>query len=413
MKKVFLLIGLISLANIAYCQTKSYTDSSVLKDNGKLVSNYTFRRLIQKDFSKITTGDNGFSKVGKYATLDVNSDESKFYFSPLVFVSKQDPLDGSFKRVHSIDISGSINSSNIFDFKKKNTVTLGYSLTIVCDNYKYNPDDNDKDLKLKIREAAIKKMEKIGAAANDNVLDKLDNADILSDPKKYKKKLLETIADYEENWAADLWTRKRINWWKFNLNAVSFDNFYIVDNGNTGSYESPISKSLFTPSLNVSFNSLKTYTKKNMQLYYSGWVKLGIKHSLSEFSETSEWIKFQKLTDLTYITADKNDVYAIPESDLKSKLKPDIGAQLTWLFNINPAIKTGIDVSATYKSIVSSVNNSNAIKLSVGVIFPFTDKNGETSINIEPFYAYTRFSNIDMANKNFWGVRFGLPFTRP
>lgn len=411
MKQIIIFGGLFLIQFFCFGQNKSSIDANILKDTSKLVSNYTFKRLVQKDFATITTGENSFSKIGKYATLDINSDESKFYFSPLVFISKQDPLEGPFKSIHSIDISGAINSSNVFDFKKKNTVSLSYSLTKVFDKYKFLPSSKDVELLQRVRGAAIDKLEEAKENALTNVLDSLDNADFINSPKKYKKKLLETIADYEENWADDKWTKKKISWLKINFTLLSFDNFYLLDNTNPSSYDSPISESIFVPALNISYNSFRNYSNLRSEFYYSIWLKGSIKHTLSEFSETSEWVKYEKLSDTTFVTADKNDVYILNEADLEKKFKIDFGAQIVYLFHLTAKVKAGIDISGSYKSLVAS-SGANATNLSIGIIFPFLDKDGEATINIEPFYSFTKFSNIELDNKNFWGVRFGLPFNK-
>jgi len=119
---------------------KLRTDAIYKENKTYLVSTYTFRAMVQKDFSKITIGENSFSKAGRFATLNINADESKFYLTPFTFIVQKDPTEGSFKYIHSVDFSGEINDKNIFDFENKKSLKAGYSFTWVF-NSGYTPKD--------------------------------------------------------------------------------------------------------------------------------------------------------------------------------------------------------------------------------------------------------------------------------
>ncbi|WP_164466101.1 hypothetical protein [Chryseobacterium carnipullorum] len=46
-------------------------------------------------------------------------------------------------------------------------------------------------------------------------------------------------------------------------------------------------------------------------------------------------------------------------------------------------------------------------------MFPLRDKDGKTTINIEPFWRNTSFSNYDEGKEeSFWGVKFGVPLNQ-
>ena len=46
---------------------------------------------------------------------------------------------------------------------------------------------------------------------------------------------------------------------------------------------------------------------------------------------------------------------------------------------------------------------------SVGIIIPFKDNEGNSSINIELFRAFTRYSASAFDSKDFWGIKFSVP----
>lgn len=381
------------------------SQSKIEKDSSKLVSEYAFRRLIQKDFRTIVFGNNGFSNVGHYATLDINKDESTFYLSPIVFENNQNPLNGPFKTIHSIDISGKVNGQNIFDFENKKIISLAYSFTKIFENYTIKNQYT--------REYILNTSNKIYNRFKDCAKIKLSNyCDSLKySGKNIDLKILEEIANFEEAWAADKWDKKKIGWLKFNLNALSFDNFKIVDKSNLSTLSEPLRKSIYAPSAAFSYNHLTTYMGNENQFFWNVWLKISQKHSLSEFSSTQEWSNFSRLTDSTIINQDRADVYLIKEADISIKPKIDIGSQLTYLFNISK-IRLGINVSGFYKQIVSNVNEkANAFEANLGLIIPLKDKEGNYSININPFYSSTNFNNYSLPNKNTWGVKFGLPFS--
>jgi hypothetical protein len=55
-------------------------------------------------------------------------------------------------------------------------------------------------------------------------------------------------------------------------------------------------------------------------------------------------------------------------------------------------------------------NDAYVNTTSFGILFPFLDKNGESTINVELFYQRKSYIHIDLADEGIWGIKFGLPF---
>lgn len=395
--------------------TKIYNDHK-----NYLISRYSFRSLIQKDYSKITVGENSFSKVGRFATLQIDEDGSKFYFTPFVFVVKKEPLDGPFKYIHAIDISGEM-SKKIFDFKNKKSLKAGYSFTwIVNEGYKPKPGArNEVFHKAIVDEAFGETKEKYENAKTDfsdylDISDEIEEKDSTKVHKGAKKRFFNTLEELELKYYKEKWAAKRISWFKLNVTPFSWDNFKYLDPQIATSLSKPIDKSVYTANIKLSYNQLHTITTaKNLQFYWSAFAALSRKHTLSEISSPSRWYNLKKLTDSTSILAEDESVFSMTSTDFKSRLRPDFGAQFIILFDVFNETNIGIDLATSFNGLVTSSPSSYVNSTSLGLIIPFKDKEGNNSINFELFYEHKSYLNTSLKNNGFWGIKFGLPFTKP
>jgi hypothetical protein len=51
-------------------------------------------------------------------------------------------------------------------------------------------------------------------------------------------------------------------------------------------------------------------------------------------------------------------------------------------------------------------------KTSVGLLVPFVDKKGESSVNVEVFFQVKSYIKTELDDDSFWGIKFGLPFNK-
>jgi hypothetical protein len=384
-----------------------------------LVTTYTFRRLAQNDFASIIIGENGFSKIGRYATLNINVDESRFYFSPITFIHHQDPFDGPFKAIHSIELSGEVNDGNIFNLSSKNTLKGGYSYTRVYNYYNFYPKSRDTlfhDQMIKI--VYDKWKGKYQKAYTDfaeflSLAEDLDTTDFSRKGKRrIQNAFFKDLYAIEVNYYNDKWTRKRIDWLKVNLSPLGWSNFTIIDPDHVATQVAPIDKSIYAPSVRVSYNFLWTYPQSGHQLYLSAWVGGAQKHSLSEISNPVQWYQFQKINDTTFTVSDEKKVYSIRESALLKRIRPDAGLQFIYLFEVAQKFSMGVDLASSFSGLVTPDGGAFINRSSFGLLFPFQDKNGEASINFELFYQLKSFTKMEMNRSDLLGIKFGLPFNR-
>ena len=387
------------------------------RDSAKLVSYYTFRKLIQRDFSKITIGENSFSKVGRFATVSLNTTESKFYFTPVTFVKDADPLKGSFRQIHSIDFSGTINDKKVFEFDSKYSLKGGYSWTFITGGYTPKQKARDTGFNQQIVNAVYRKTSAAYHAGKTDLVQFLAHSEALDstisvDSAKLavKKTFFSTLYELEEKYYDNKWDKKRITWFKINIIPISWDNFSMLDTATNSVMLKPLKKNLFTPSLKFSLNR---YTKYNVnELYWSLFTGVAKKHTLSEVTSTAQWYDFKKLSETTQTGVDDQKIYALKPAELKQAFRPEIGGQLIWLINQFPNFNFGFDFSASYGGMVSSQSGAAVSKNSVGIVFPFLDKEGKSTINIEFFYQAIFYINAGLSNDTGWGLKFGLPFNR-
>ena len=64
----------------------------------------------------------------------------------------------------------------------------------------------------------------------------------------------------------------------------------------------------------------------------------------------------------------------------------------------------------TYFIVNTKTTISRIETISLGLLFPLKDKDGKSTVNIEPFYQYRQYKEYEKAYENIWGIRFSVPF---
>jgi hypothetical protein len=103
-------------------------DKDYIKNNSSLVSSYTFKQTVKKDFSLLVTGSAENTQVGKYAALSVDKNEQSFSFSPINYIVNGDDAYSKFKHVLAINANGKLNNNGFFDFSDRKKTASGRKL---------------------------------------------------------------------------------------------------------------------------------------------------------------------------------------------------------------------------------------------------------------------------------------------
>jgi hypothetical protein len=389
---------------------------SQIKDESRLVSEYSFRKLVRNDFSVLTTGDKNKTTVGRYASLEINEDEQKVNITPFVYIPGNQLLKAPFRSIFSVDLSASINSKKLFNFDDRNTITAGVSYTLVLAGFNFNPlGSNEKNRKpdtiryhqiyKNVYSSFVKKYDDI-----KTINDSLDILGFAGDTTELQKAYLEKVSEYEEKLTKKIWNTKYFLWFKFGLSPLSFDNFDVININDPATFNKPKANSIYNPSLQISIN-YNSATRKYGSIYLSAFIKAGIKNSLSEITTANEWRNISSLGDSSFVTKDKKDVFVLSSTDIKTKLLPDFGLQAIYLMKIKD-FRFGINLLASWNGIISPTDNSNSYVniLHTGFIIPIKDKEGENTINIEPYWERKSFVNYNKESKNIGGIKFSIPF---
>ena len=383
--------------------TREYGDST----SRLLVSTYTFNRLAYREFAKITVGDDAFSKVQRYASLSIKPEESKFYFSPLIITNYKDPSSDRLKHIFSIDASGSIGSDNVFRFSDYKTLKVGLSYTYIFNRWNFLAITQEEAVYRQQLADCIKK--KVTASIKDNCNEYLYDGDSSKLASAGNDEFYSELSDAEEKWADDGgWGAKKIAWLKINLNPASWDHFKYYDSLSPASIINLSDTTLFSPSGSIAISGYRISSDTRFRLYGTISVGATYRNQLSEVGQAQSWNKYNKINDSIYIAKDNQSIYALSEK-IKQKMKPDIGAQVIAMFDFKKNIRVGLDLSMQYKGLVGNDNNASLLTTNLGIVFPFLDKDGNTSINVEVFYEADSYNKMALDNKNFWGARFSLP----
>jgi hypothetical protein len=389
--------------------------------SGNLVSEYTFRKLIRNDFSLLLTGDDNKTKVGRYASLEVDKEEKTFSLVPIAWVPGNSPLRAPFHWIATLDLKGTVSGKGIFDWEERKKVKAGFSLSWVNGIYSFN-DVPVPNRRQKPNTSVYRRMhntlynqflsayDNFGTNLSDSVL----NSGNYTEIEKLQEAYLDKVKDFEVKLTEDVWNLKTFYWFKLNVSPVSYDVLSIVSKTDTASFNSPIVKNIYNPSAEISSNVYFIFRKYG-SFYGSGWFRLAKKHTLSEIATTSEWHKITSLGDSAFVQVDTKDAYFVDNNNIKMDILPDLGVEFiylmpeSWLNGFTP----GINFSYSSLGILSPTDKDGRGEVktwSIGLIVPLKDKDGKNKVNIVPFFEQKSFVGYDKAKKDFIGVKFSLPF---
>ncbi|WP_326980913.1 hypothetical protein VUJ46_11380 [Chryseobacterium sp. MYb264] len=430
MKTKLLLLFLLGCAGIVFGQEKrneeldidtlliklSKADSIfVAKDEfSPLVSTYTFTQMVKKDFSLLITGAADNTQVGKYAALSVDKNEQSFSFSPINYVVHADNFSKPFKHILAVNTSGKLNNNGFFDFSDRKKLQVGGSWTALWySKYFYN---FSKKYPKHSELYGLIKDKIIDEKNSKKKLDKLINKE--KDSNDYKRLYHQEVEKYENTVYKNYWTTKILAWTKLDIGYAE-DKLKIIDSINVQkSVLDPINKNIRGGYFSLSGNIF--YGLKNGLIFYlNGQLSYSRKTSLSEIFSTVDWNRIQYgngTNNTVYYDMGEQSVYITDLNKLKKRYKRDISVQLLCFIPVGQQNLIGLDLGYQNKEFITpgtTTFTSNKNIYSVGIMFPLKDKDGKTTINIEPFWRSTSFDNYDAGiDESFWGVKFGVPLNQ-
>jgi len=391
-------------------------DSSFVQETpgsySPIVSAYTYNQMVKKDFSMLVTGSTENNQVGRYAALSVDKNEQSFSFSPIIFIPEKKDEE-KFRHVFAINASGKLNNNGFFDFSNRKLLRVGGSWTaLLVSRYRYEG----------LSDKTRKSNQEIYELVKDDLIKKIDSEDRLEQLKSkqldYKEAYHQEVEKIENIVYKNVWTTKLLAWTKLDV-GYSEDKLKIVDSINVqNSVMDPMNKSIsggyFSLSGNIYYGS-----KKGFGIYLNAQLSYSKKTSLSEIFSTVEWnrVRYGSGTNNTvYYDIEEHSVYIANFSTLKQRYKRDISVQVLGFIPFGQSNLIGLDVSYQNKEFItpgSTTFTSNKNIFSLGIMFPLRDKDGKTTINIEPFWRNTSFTNYDEGkDESFWGVKFGVPLNQ-
>ncbi|GGI23882.1 hypothetical protein GCM10008119_09880 [Pedobacter mendelii] len=384
-----------------------------------LISWYSWKNLTRTDFATLTGLDNS-ATVSKFAALNINSATSTFTFSPIV-INNPNLVESKFRFINSFDFAGTVSKTNILDFKEWRTVALSHSVTWVFDKGYYFSDGprgskGNKPVNASYTELyddlEVQFIQKYISTKQNRVLS-LNNPQF-DDTKDIEKAWLDSVAKYEKLLVKNSFTAKRFGWLKLTTTPLSFNNAKYIVKGTAATYSQPITKIIYTPAVLLSGNyyfALNTGWNFYGSLYAQGMIK----DSFSEILSTSEWNKFDPLSDSVLVKSKTQNVFILAKDEVNKKLLPNVGADVIVLFPFKKYIGFGIHFTLGYNGLISNIEDKKTgwiQSAQTGIILSFKDKSGGSTINIEPYYQDRRFKSYQMDNDHLWGAKFSIPFTR-
>ena len=246
----------------------------------------------------------------------------------------------------------------------------------------------------------------------DNIERILDYRPLSADTNKLERAYMEKIREYEEKLTADKWTSRTFYWFKITGNAISNDNFTYIDPTLATTETAPQSKSVYNPSLQISGNYYKI-TRTGLHFYINAYYKFARKHTLSEIHSTRQWNKIKPVNDSIYYSSESKSVYALEQGKFSTMMVKDGGIQIILIKDFGNIVDAGIDIKYDNIGFIkpdTKTTISRIETISLGLLFPLKDKDGKSTVNIEPFYQYRQYKEYEKAYENIWGIRFSVPF---
>ncbi|QEC51911.1 hypothetical protein EDD80_11548 [Anseongella ginsenosidimutans] len=404
-------------------RNKLFAKIQTITEDGKvrtsLVSEYTFRKLVQEDFSLLLTGDKSKTAPGRYAALEINEDGQRVTITP--FAWHRDPMKGPSRWMGTLDVNAGVNGKNIWDFGGRKKLSLGGSITLLGARYLFRPRWKETDKK---KQPSVDDYNKIYTIAQEDMMEKrnaikhiidtLDFVKIAGDTTSLKRAYLEQASIYERKLTDDKWNARLFYWAKLNIVPVSLDYLDIVGLEDSSSYQSPMNKKVFTPSLQLSGN-IYGATRRWGDAYLNGWIRIGFKHNLSEIYSTTTWNKISPLGDSAVVIEDSKEVYVLEKTALSKKALADVGGQLIyyvpkfkWLYGA----RVGIDLSMTSSAFMSptDASTSHLETYHAGFVVSLPDKDGTPSVNLQVFHQWKKYIDYQGDAEGMWGMKFSIPF---
>ncbi|WP_080780560.1 hypothetical protein [Chryseobacterium phocaeense] len=387
-------------------------DKEYITTSESLVSTYTFTQLVKKDFSLLVTGSAENTQVGKYAALSVDRNEQSFAFSPINFIVNENNPTKPFRHVLAINASGKLNNNGFFDFSDRKKLQVGGSWTALWfSGYNFPTKFTPY---LEIFDLAKDKV--TGQFNSDKKFRDIQKKE--TDTVYYKKLYHQEAEKYENEAYKSIWTSKFLIWTKLDIGYAE-DRLKIIDSINVqNSVVEPMTKGISGGYFSLSGN-LFYGLRNGFGVYINAQLSYSKKTSLSEIFSTVEWNKVQYesgTNNTVYYDVEEQSVYIINMNTLKQKYKRDISVQILGFIPLGQNNLIGLDIGYQNKEFITpgtTTFTSNKNILSVGIMFPLRDKNGKTTINIEPFWRNTSFTNYDEGKEeSFWGVKFGVPLNQ-
>ncbi len=391
--------------------TTNKSETMKQSEKSNLVNPYTFKRRFSKEFSNVLNGQNSFSTLNKYATLDINQANAKVAFSPYTFKSK-DLYNKPFKFFGSIGLNGEIDNDNVFTifntngYNKKFEVVGNFNFVINKNSGSkfIPPPDAYYEDNHKVLDAIQSDFYNLIDKSTTNEITKIDNKAALSSPDDAKKAILEKYADYEEKLSKDYWTNSLKNWVNISVAPYGWGVNNVLDTTN-----SIIKKQYYNASIKASYNILLTNVKKETSFYFNILGELSNKSSYTGLTP-AVWNQIKRLSDTTYLISDTKNVFSY-DSSYTLKYLPSFSVQMIKTFKIKDFL-FGIDINNKMDFLVPNTKSgSNIVKntFSYGLIIPFTNEAGERKINIEVFHQIGTFINSPIDGTNLVGVKFSVP----
>lgn len=401
-------------------QQTVFLDSCFDSDSTKfvLVTDFTFRRKFANEFAEILIQENSFSNLNRHASLKVDDNESKVSFSPFVFRNGKVGFS-RLKFYGSVEFAAEINDQQIFKLFDKDGLNRSFQLNV---NFNYIPNfwnggnfiANSRQYhqfsywRECAREKICSNYEKIFDSSDTcgNVTSLADEVESFCDTSKFRDKIWNKFADYEEKLARGYWTKDLKSWFSLALTPYG----YTENNGvdiNTANLKR---LDYYSPAFKLIFNQLLNYLCTNRSLYWNVWLDLKQKNSFSERNPL-KWNNVLRLSDTTFAIKEIKDAYLYDPANYTLRFLPSFGGQFIYIHSFK-LLEIGIDLTYKY-SILPRLrpgeNNYKKNTLTAGIIFPFDNKDGERLINFEPYFSFSFFSAKDLDNEKFIGLKFSVP----
>jgi hypothetical protein len=339
-------------------------DKDYIKNNSSLVSSYTFKQTVKKDFSLLVTGSAENTQVGKYAALSVDKNEQSFSFSPINYIVNGDDAYSKFKHVLAINANGKLNNNGFFDFSDRKKLQVGGSWTALW----FSGYNFPKNYKAYSEIYNLAKKHVIKQAENEEEFQKIIRKK--TDTSYYKQIYHQEVEKYENEAYKNVWTSKFLIWTKLDVGYAE-DKLKIIDSVNVqNSVIEPINKNINGGYFSLSGN-LFYGLRNGLGFYINAQLSYSKKTSLSEIFSTVEWNKIQYSSgtnNTVYYDMEEQNVYIANLSTLKQRYKRDISVQVLSFIPLGQSNLIGLDVSYQNKEFITPGSTTFTSNKNIGVI---------------------------------------------